>query len=389
MASLRLRVTSVLAKIEPVYGGDSGPTGALNAILLSGQPTLTPMQLTSVQRDLIRPYFGNAETLPTSIYGVLEMSVEAAGSGTPGVAPAWGVLLRMAGFSETILASNLTGTGQAGGGAGAIRLAAGASAVNDFYQGMPVTITAGTGVGKSGMITDYDGTTKTGKVASSDWPVATDATTQYSIGASVVYRRITDNPESGTLYFNIDGVLHKFLGARGNVSASFTVDEIPKMTFNFQGLFVPVTDAAAPSVVLTGWKQPQVVNYRNTPVALVHGYAAGMQSLAFDMGNQIAFHSLINVQEKMLLSDSTPSGSISIEATTVADKNWWDIAQNATLGPVVLQHGTLAGNKFGVVMPAAQIAEPKYGNKNNIAMFDANLIPTPVSGNDELCLSAF
>lgn len=388
MASLRLRVTSVLAKVESVYGTDAGATGALNAILLSGQPTLTPMQLTSVERELIRPFFGNAETLPTSIYGILEMAVEAAGSGAPGTAPAWGALLRMAGFSETILAANLTGTGQAGGGAGAIRLAAGASAVNDFYQGMPVTITAGTGVGNTGMIVDYDGATKTGKVASSNW-VATDATTQYSIGACVVYRRITDNPESGTLMFNIDGVLHKFLGARGNVSATFAVDEIGKMNFTFQGLFVPVADAAAPTVVLTNWIQPQVVNYRNTPIALVHGYAAGMQSLAFDMGNTIAFHSLINVQEKMLLSDSKPSGSISIEATSVADKNWWDIAQKATLGAVAFQHGTNAGNKIAVVMPAAQIAEPKYGNKNNIAMLDANLIPTPVSGNDELCISAF
>jgi hypothetical protein len=73
----------------------------------------------------------------------------------------------------------------------------------------------------------------------------------------------------------------------------------------------------------------------------------------------------------------------------VADKDWWSIAQNATLGPIALQHGTVAGNKFGIVMPAAQIAEPKYGSKNGVAMFDANIIPTPVSGNDELCISAF
>lgn len=388
MSDIRLRVLSCLAKPESVYGVDSTPSGAVNAILFAGQPTLTPMQLTSVQRDTIRPYFGNAETLPTSIYGKLDFSVEMAGSGTPGLAPAWGALLRMCGFSETLLASDLTGTGQAGGGAGGIKLAAGASAVTDFYQGMPIEITAGTGVGKKGLVVDYDGTSKIAKIASADW-VATDATSQYKIGAAAVYRRITDNPESGTLIFNIDGVQHKFLGARGSVSGEAKMDTLGKLNFSFMGLFVPVTDAVQPSVILTNWIQPQVINYRNTPLALVHGYAAGMESLTFDMANQVDFHTLINAQERMIMSDSKPTGAISIAAGKVADKDWWSIAQNATLGPIVLQHGTVAGNKFGIVMPAAQIAEPKYGSKNGIAMFDANIIPTPVSGNDELCISAF
>lgn len=388
MSDLRLRVLSCLAKPESVYGQDSTPTGAVNAILFAGQPTLTPMQLTSVQRETIRPFFGNAETLPTSIYGRLEFSVEMAGSGTPGVAPAWGALLRMCGFSETLLAADLTATGQAGGGAGGIKLAAGASAVTDFYQGMPIEITAGTGVGKKGLVVDYDGTSKIAKIASADW-VATDATSQYKIGAAAVYRRITDNPESGTLIFNIDGVQHKFLGARGSVSGEAKMDAIGKLNFTFQGLFVPVVDAVQPTVILTNWVQPQVVNYRNTPMALVHNYAAGMESLTFDMAIQVDFHSLINVQERMIMSDSKPTGAISIAAGKVADKDWWSIAQNATLGPIALQHGTVAGNKFGIVMPAAQIAEPKYGSKNGVAMFDANIIPTPVSGNDELCISAF
>jgi hypothetical protein len=388
MSDLRLRVLSCLAKTESVYGQDSTPSAAVNAILFAGQPTLTPMQLTSVQRDTIRPYFGNAENLPTSIYGRLEFAVEKAGSGTPGVAPAWGALLRMCGFSETILATDLTGTGQAGGGAGGIKLAAGASAVTDFYQGMPIEITAGTGVGNKGLIVDYDGTSKIAKIAAAAWAV-TDATSQYKIGAASVYRRITDNPESGTLIFNIDGVQHKFLGARGSVSGEAKMDAIGRLNFSFQGLFVPVTDAVQPTVILTNWMQPQVINYRNTPLALVHGYAAGLESLTFDMANQIDFHSLINVQERMIMSDSKPSGAISISAGKVADKDWWTIAQNATLGPIVLQHGTVPGNKFAIVMPAAQIAEPKYGSKNGVAMFDANIIPTPVSGNDELCISAF
>lgn len=385
---LRLRVLSLLAKIEATYGIDSIPTGAANAILLAGNPTLTPMELTSVERDILRPFFGNAETLPSSIYGKIDFDVEAAGSGAAGTAPAWGVLLRGCGFSETTLAAPLTGTAQAGGTTTSIRLAAGASAVNEFYNGMPISITGGTGNGQSGLIVDYDGTTRTATVASSAW-VAPDATSQYSIGASVVYRRITNNPESLTTYMNIDGVLHRFYGVRGNVTFGLSVDSIPMFKFSMQGLFTPVVDAVSPTVVLTGWRQPQPANRLNTPFAVLHGFQGALESFNVDIGNQIAFHTLINAQEEMLLTESKPSGDISIEATTVAQRNWWLIAQNATLGAFAIQHGTVAGNRIGICMPAVQIAAPQYGDKNGVAMLNASLIPTPISGNDELTFSAF
>ncbi len=386
---LRLRIQSLLAKVEVTYGTDPTPTGAANAILLKGKPTLTPMEAVNVKREVVRPFFGNAESLPSSIYGKLDFEVEMAGSGTAGIAPAWGPLLRACGLSETATAAPITGTAQAGGTTTTIKLAAGASAADDFYNGMPVAITAGTGNGQSGFIADYDGATRVATVVSSAW-VAPDATSSYSIGANVVYRPVSQSIESATLYMNLDGVLHKFLGARGNVSGSLSNDAIPAFKFSMSGLFQPVVDAASPTVVLSGWKAPLPVNKANTPFFSLHNYAAGaLESFDFDLANEIAHHALVGGTEQFLINDRKPSGNVSMEAVTVATKDWWTIVKNAALGPLAIAHGTAAGNRIAVTAPAAQILTPKYADKNGVAMFGAGLVPVPLTGNDELAITAF
>jgi len=72
-----------------------------------------------------------------------------------------------------------TGTAQAGA-AGTITLAAGASATNDFYNGMYLEVTGGTGALQKRRIIDYVGSTK---VATVDpvWTTAPDNTSTYKI----------------------------------------------------------------------------------------------------------------------------------------------------------------------------------------------------------------
>lgn len=79
------------------------------------------------------------------------------------------------------LQSNVSATGMAqAGGASSITLAAGSSAVNDFYVGKTVHLTSGTGLGQYKEIIDYDGATKVATVRGA-WTTAPDATTGYNI----------------------------------------------------------------------------------------------------------------------------------------------------------------------------------------------------------------
>ena len=91
---------TIALKIEPIYGTDSGPTGA-EAVLTSGL-TVTPYEGARVSRDVDRPQLGNSEEINTGPYVTVTFDVELAGAGTAGNVPAWGSLLRACAFSETI-----------------------------------------------------------------------------------------------------------------------------------------------------------------------------------------------------------------------------------------------------------------------------------------------
>lgn len=101
MSSFLIRNTAILARIETTYGVDATPTGAADALLVSDL-SVEP-EIDTVSRDLLRPYLGGSEQLAGVRRVKAVFTVELAGSGTAGAAPAWGALLRACGFAETII----------------------------------------------------------------------------------------------------------------------------------------------------------------------------------------------------------------------------------------------------------------------------------------------
>lgn len=67
-----------------------------------------------------------------------------------------------------------------GGAASTITLAAGSSAVDDYYNGYKIITTGGTGSGQTRIISDYVGSTKIATVSEA-WDVTPDATTTYNL----------------------------------------------------------------------------------------------------------------------------------------------------------------------------------------------------------------
>lgn len=101
--SLKSRKRTILAKIESTYGVDPTPTGSANAILLRNL-NVVPLDGELVNRDLIRPYYGNSDTLVAATRVSLDFEIELAGSGAAGTAPAYGALLKACAMSETVSA---------------------------------------------------------------------------------------------------------------------------------------------------------------------------------------------------------------------------------------------------------------------------------------------
>lgn len=309
---LLMRKRAILAKIETTYGTDATPSGAADAILLRGDPTITPMDMRTVDRELLRTFFGNSEKLPTSTFVKADFSVELAGSGTAGTAPAWGTLLRGCGMAQLITA-----------------------------------------------------------------------------GTKVEYKPVSSAQEALSIYFNVDGVLHKMTGARGSVKPGFAVDGLPLLNFSFMGLYSPVTDAALPALTLTNWRKPLPVNASNTPTFTLHGYAAKLLSLDIDLANEVNDIALLNDTRRVDLSDRQSTGKVVFEATTVAQKDWWGTVSAATLGTMQLIHGTTAGNRVQIDAPSVQILNPTYSEHKKNVMLNADLAFLPTAaGNDELVIAA-
>lgn len=204
-------------------------------------------------------------------------------------------------------------------------------------------------------------------------------------GVSVVYAPVSANFDAVSIVCNQDGVSHKMLGARGSVRIAMNALGIPVLRFSFTGMYVAVVDAAAPTLTLTAWKKPVAVNNTNTTAFTLHSIAAVLESLEIDVGNQVEPRSLVG-SEAIYITGRQVTGQISIEATTVAAKNWWSTARDATTAALSITHGP-ATFRVKVDAPLVQIVNPTYGDSQGITMMNAGLRFIPSAGNDEITIT--
>lgn len=207
-----------------------------------------------------------------------------------------------------------------------------------------------------------------------------------TVDTDVVYNRISKNFEAVSKYMYLDGVLHKFFGARANAKLMIAPKKIPYIQLSFLGLIGQISDTALPDVTLDAFVEPLVVSKANTPVFTLHGYAAIAESLDIDFGNKVEPRMLVN-SESVEITDSKMSGSAVVEASSLADKDWFSISRARTKGALAVQHGTVEGNIIEIDAPKVQIGKPAYGQSQNITNYTLPLRLTPDAGNDELTIT--
>lgn len=306
MGLRRWHKLAMLHKIEAAYGTDAAPAAA-DAIVASNV-TFTPIRAEQVQRDLILPYLGNQGKLLAGEHGEIEFDVEIAGAGAAGDVPAYGSLLRIAGFAETVNA-----------------------------------------------------------------------------GVDVTYSIIEDALESGTLYFNSDGVRHIFVGIQANVQLNYSAKSVAKFRFKLVGLLGTVTDVALPAVSKAGWGTGLIVNKANTVMTL-HGWSAIAQSLSIDLGNTLTPRFLIG-DEAIRVTDRGTTGTAVVQASSMADIDWFAISRARTRGALSIAHGTAAGNIVDVAAPAVEVDEPSQSQTDKVVEYSLPLEICPSAGLDELTIT--
>jgi hypothetical protein len=204
-------------------------------------------------------------------------------------------------------------------------------------------------------------------------------------GVSVVYQPVSAAFEAATIYYNLDGVRHIALGCRGNVTLEMTPQRIPRWRFRLLGLLGTITDTVLPSVDHSAFVTPKEVSKANTTLAL-HGYTGPVEAFTFDLGMQVEPRMLIN-HESIEEVDRRSVGSVTVQAASLATKNWFTIAQDRTRDVVAVQHGTVAGNIVKIDAAKAEIGRPTQGSSQGIANYQLGLMLCPDAGNDEVAIT--
>ena len=208
-----------------------------------------------------------------------------------------------------------------------------------------------------------------------------------SAGVSVTYAPISASFESATIYFNVDGTLHKILGARGTVELNINARQIPFYKFSFTGLYSAPTAVALPTVTYTAFQTPLVANNVNTTGFSFFGYAGILESLNLNVGNTVTYRTMIGA-ENVLVTDRKASGTVQIEAPGLGSKDYFAAALlDGSLGALDVTHGTTGGNKVQITSSKIDLQNPSYNDSNGINMLNLPFVAVPsTAGNDEFSI---
>lgn len=222
---------------------------------------------------------------------------------------------------------------------------------------------------------------------------ATDEDSGSTIGYT--YKPESSSFNSVTIYYNVDGVLHKVTGARGTFSLSATVGEIPTITFNFTGIYVPPIDAAAPTTNLAfvASADPLLFNNDNLTGSFnaFGSTTRNIQSVSLDLGNSIVYRETIGSSnaKEVLITDRAVTGTVVLQAPDdITDKDYFaEAAADATaLSTLDFTHGTATGNKVQINSTKADIGDITYEDSDGIAMMSIPFTLVPESDGNELSM---
>lgn len=344
----------VLVKEETTIGVDAVPTPVANAIRLRN-PSLTP-QLNNVESNEDTGALDDGASVPTTAMSTFRAQALMRGGGNPGVTlPPVTPFLKSAGMAVTTLAADVVGTAAAGA-VGTITLAAGASAVDDFYRGQVIQLTGGAGSGQTRVIISYVGSTKIASVYP-NWVTNADATSVYAIRKSHLFKPTSTSIPTLTVYqydFRRDGgnpKLQKLLGGATQVSLNLSVSDLCYFDITTTGLMVNDTDPTAPAAGTFSTTNP--IPLQSALIGHLDNVQLKLRSLGVDLGNTVAQVQNVFATYGMdagIITSRNLTGSLSSPRLLQTERDVVTSWQNGTESRFAIAWGSVAGNRFALTI---------------------------------------
>lgn len=205
---------------------------------------------------------------------------------------------------------------------------------------------------------------------------------------SVTYAPVSSAFSSASIYFDNDGIRHILTGCRGSFTLSGEVGQIPTIDFTMVGVYNAPTDTALPSTTYSAQASPLIFKQGNTSAFSFFSYAGCLQSVSFDMANETVYRELVGCTKEVLITNRAPSGTVMIEAPTLATKDFFALSQTETTGALTFLHGTTAGNRVTFTASQCDVGNPSYADQDGVQMLNIPYVAVPsTAGNDEVSIA--
>lgn len=207
-----------------------------------------------------------------------------------------------------------------------------------------------------------------------------------SAGVSAAYNLVSAAMSSLSVYVNIDGVYHQFIGARGDLKAKINAKDVPLFSTTLDCLYVGPVATAMPAVTRTGWQIDEGANHVNTTALTLNGIPLAVSTHDWGLGNQVSKIDLPGPQLEVAITDRKPTMNLEVLAPPLATFDPFALATAGTNVTATITHGSVAGRqvKFDYKVVLINVA---YSQIDAEVGYKLTLEPTPVSGNDEITIT--
>ncbi|MBI5427541.1 MAG: hypothetical protein HZA02_04590 [Nitrospinae bacterium] len=203
------------------------------------------------------------------------------------------------------------------------------------------------------------------------------------------YSPISDSLKSVAMYLYLDGLLHKILGAVGNVSAKLEAGKYGLLDWTFKGLYSDPTDAAIASGAVFNSQKPRP--FMNASFA-IGAYAGIIQALNFELANEIGKRVSANSADGVVgfsITGRGTKGAINPEAVTKATYDFWARWKAGTGQALSATVGDTAGAKIDITAPNCVYTDIGWGDRDRVRTYELPFAMAESSGNDEIKLKFY
>ena len=210
-------------------------------------------------------------------------------------------------------------------------------------------------------------------------------------GTTTVYSLVSQESLMNSLSFrvNIDGNLHKVLGARGSAKFNLAAGKYGEVEFTFMGLFNPVSSGTLYDLSGISNVKPPIVYNSSFQIA---GFSPVCSKAEIDLGVNTVRRDSLNATYGVAgfrITDRKPKFSFDADAVAESSNPFWGDWEGSVVDTFGIQIGSNATNIIKL-SGYFEYDSNKYGDQDGVRKFDcvASLVSSSVnSQNDELTLT--